>query len=677
MQKDVKLLVESFAKDRKQKKQYVLTLLICAVMVSLLVAWGFKLTGISATADDTEMAEALEAMQNLNAMEEESTQEGSPQDTEMTNDTDDSVSEDVKTDNTESDSSGENDESNTDVNTDASDAETQNVELLSETENGITVTVKGDDDAFPYPADELTVDAKEVDDSDVVTLRDEIMEDEDVQAMDHILLSVSVFHEGEEVEVTGPVNVTFSGIDTDGYETKVYQIDAEAQDGEEMDSSVDEDGDVTVETDSFAVYDVSRVAETDGDYTLISTADKLGSISGKKCRLSANITCNADISISGNTTLDLAGHKIIFTADNSLFTINSGAVLTIEDTSAKSESSSNVTNNKYNNKASLKFVNNIPTLKYYVTESTKKGTTTTEICREHSVTLGDSGCIIATASSYSNALVTVNNGGQFLLNSGFLAIKSSNKNSSVVHVVKNDGTMNITGGYICGGQSQNWGGGIYSGDNSTLTMSGGVIAANTGTNGGGVYLASGSTFEMSGGVISGNTIVGTPSAGAPTTIANTKINGRACGFGGGVYAYHATVTISGNAYITNNSMSVSGKTSSGVDEDRGNGCHGGGGVATEGGTITMSGGYITGNYSKEAGGGLYIGHYNAGKSNASTFTMTGGVVASNYAATSEGGGIRISGNTDGIIGATRVNSNGADTSETKTIYITNNTTNSN
>lgn len=106
MPKDVKLLVESFAKDRKQKKHYLLTVLTAAVMVSLMVAWGFKLTGISVTADDTEMAEALEAMQNLNAMEEESTQDSSPQDTEMTNDTDDAVSEDAKADNTESDSSG-------------------------------------------------------------------------------------------------------------------------------------------------------------------------------------------------------------------------------------------------------------------------------------------------------------------------------------------------------------------------------------------------------------------------------------------------------------------------------------------------------------------------------------------------------------------------------------------
>ena len=82
MPKDVKLLVESFAKDRKQKKQYVLTLLICAVMVSLFVAWGFKLTGISATADDTEMAEALEAAAMMDETQETEATETAETETE-------------------------------------------------------------------------------------------------------------------------------------------------------------------------------------------------------------------------------------------------------------------------------------------------------------------------------------------------------------------------------------------------------------------------------------------------------------------------------------------------------------------------------------------------------------------------------------------------------------------
>ena len=77
----------------------------------------------------------------------------------------------------------------------------------------------------------------------------------------------------------------------------------------------------------------------------------------------------------------------------------------------------------------------------------------------------------------------------------------------------------------------------------------------------------------------------------------------------------------------------------------------------------MEGGFVTGNYSEEAGGGMYIGHYNY--SNSATFEMTGGIVAGNVANQSEGGGIRVSGKTNGSIQAS------------DRVYITNNITNSN
>ena len=75
----------------------------------------------------------------------------------------------------------------------------------------------------------------------------------------------------------------------------------------------------------------------------------------------------------------------------------------------------------------------------------------------------------------------------------------------------------------------------------------------------------------------------------------------------------------------------------------------------------MDGGFVTGNYSKEAGGGMYIGHFNQGRP--VTFTMSGGIVARNVADTSEGGGIRVSGGTSGTIQAS------------ERVYITNNVTN--
>lgn len=116
------------------------------------------------------------------------------------------------------------------------------------------------------------------------------------------------------------------------------------------------------------------------------------------------------------------------------------------------------------------------------------------------------------------------------------------------------------------------------------------------------------------------------------------------------------VTIT-NGYITNNKYQYY------IDEvHKGNGCHGGGGIAAfNDGNLTIAGGYITGNYSAEAGGGVYAGAWNSALSG---FTFSGGTIASNVAQNSEGGGIRISAPTVGEFNVSD-----------KKAYITNNTTN--
>lgn len=122
------------------------------------------------------------------------------------------------------------------------------------------------------------------------------------------------------------------------------------------------------------------------------------------------------------------------------------------------------------------------------------------------------------------------------------------------------------------------------------------------------------------------------------------------------------VTIT-NGYITNNKYQFY------TDEGhKGNGCHGGGGIAAfshnqgqKKGGLVISGGYITGNYSAEAGGGVYAGAWNKPLSG---FAFYGGIIASNVAQNSEGGGIRIAAPTVG-----EFNVSG------KKAYITNNTTN--
>lgn len=368
----------------------------------------------------------------------------------------------------------------------------------------------------------------------------------------------------------------------------------------------------------------------------------------------------------GETVIDLNGHKITHTSDNqSLFNITGGATLTVMDSqqatvdnpTASNFECSNSTLSKNANLASVVCdeTSKIPDkLIYYVTGSSvnEGGTSTTEALYRHEVTIG--GAIVACNSSNRVSLInlfgTNGKGGTFNLQSGVL---TQEENCNVAHLIyaQNGSTVNMSGGYVCGASvgRDGAGAGIAAMDNSTLEISDGVIAGNYAPSGGGVY-ALNSTVNMVGGIISGN---GT--------------NNYESGYGAGICAEDSMVTIT-NGYITNNKYQFY------TDEGhKGNGCHGGGGIAAfshnegqKNGSLVISGGYITGNYSAEAGGGVYAGAWNRALSR---FTFSGGTIASNVAEHSEGGGIRISAPTESVFEVP------IDSHADSHAYITNNTTN--
>ncbi len=356
-----------------------------------------------------------------------------------------------------------------------------------------------------------------------------------------------------------------------------------------------------------------------------------------------------------NITLDLNGCKIKHTSkDQSLFNITGGAALTVKDSqrAAAKEIEAN-RGNKYGNLASMEYddASNIPTsLTYYVTESTASGTGTTETLKAYKADI--KGAIVACSGSENLRLITISNGGHFNLESGVI---TQGKDRNVKNLVyANNSTVNMNGGYVCGGYCPDHaaGAGISVENSTTLGISGGVIAGNSAPSGGGVY-ANGSTVTMSGGIISGN-----------STLANMP------GYGGGIMGEGSSITVSGG-YVTNNAYQYNymNYTQNIIDKHKGNGCHGGGGIAAlssgegqKNGSLAINGGYITGNYSAEAGGGVYAGAWNRALDN---FTFSGGTVASNVAQNSEGGGIRIGAPTKGEFSVPL---------GTKA-YITNNTTN--
>lgn len=381
-------------------------------------------------------------------------------------------------------------------------------------------------------------------------------------------------------------------------------------------------------------------------------------------RLTENLEYAGTITLNhGETVIDLNGHKITHTSENqSLFNITGGATLTVMDSQqapvdnpiASDFACSDSTLSKNANLASVVYdeTSKIPDkLIYYVTGSSvnEDGTSTTEALYRHEVTIG--GAIVARNSSNRVSLINLNGEGcTFNLQSGVLTQEENRNVGHLIHA-ENRSIVKMSGGYVCGASvgRDGAGAGIAVIGNSTLEISDGVIAGNYAPSGGGVY-AMNSTVNMVGGIISGN---------------GTNQDQR--GYGAGICAENSSVTIT-NGYITNNKYQFYQDTDSTGWKHLGNGCHGGGGIAafsqSEGqkiGSLVISGGYITGNYSAEAGGGVYAGAWNKPLSG---FAFYGGIIASNVAQNSEGGGIRIAAPT---VGDFNVSDNKA--------YITNNTTN--
>lgn len=229
------------------------------------------------------------------------------------------------------------------------------------------------------------------------------------------------------------------------------------------------------------------------------------------------------------------------------------------------------------------------------------------------------------------------------------------------HVIYSEGTVKIAGGYVTNGNGGGWGGGLcIAGTNPKLEMTGGVVAGNKAAAGGGVFANFGATLNLAGGIISGNATYGNP-------INNGDDTGDG-GYGGGVYTKGANVTISGSACITNN------RADDRITDSNlfNNGLLGGGGITcTHGGKLSITSGFVTANYSREAGGGVYAGFYSKNNGKNISFEMTGGTIAGNESDNAEGGGLRVAGGEGGDNVGTNATICAGENSK---IYITNNKT---
>lgn len=420
---------------------------------------------------------------------------------------------------------------------------------------------------------------------------------------------------------------------------------------------------------------IAPATENESDYEIRNAAELSSKLLNKELRdgdgvatfkLTADIDYNDEIRLEQssdnliNITLNLNGHKIKQdSAGKPLFDIAKGATLTVVDDVDSGYIQENVvdgqqlqdkdehlTPDNYGKTAKMSYDDNgIPTdLTYYVTESTASGTRTTEKIYKHEATIG--GAIVGVTENSTMRLINVYQNGTFNLVSGAITQKKGCKVGSLIYA-ENGSTVNMSGGYVCGATSTSHGAGIELGvkenKGATLKLTGGVIAGNCAPSGGGVY-ANGAAVTVTGGIISGNSTLDV-------------------GLGGGIMAEGGIVTVSGG-YITNNRMVKFCNT-------EGSGCHGGAGLAAHAGAyVTISDGQITGNYSDEAGGGVYVTDQgrNVSRKDTAWLKITGGIIASNVSFRSEGAGIRVGQKVDAMIGDTPDNN---DTPGSKA-YITNN-----
>lgn len=492
------------------------------------------------------------------------------------------------------------------------------------TENGIVVTISGETASLPFPVEELTLTAVEVEDENANALRDEALESEELTAAENYMLDIRLMHGEEEVQPTGPITVTFAGLPLDGgadaalvdnaddnadtdakpaayqakemaaqaivanaaddvtddadesYVTgpKVYQIDEGTQQATEVDVAVNDENNVVLETDQLTnLYSVSVLAiatQATGNVTNLSTlSSKLSN--GNNAILSNNIVI--DCNTLSTTWTDLS--YLVKVKGSPTLNLN-GYTITLKNSNKASMRAIFLVQSG----ATLTVTNDTVGTSETLTDTTPTGVLKTASYSESSLTYS---CTESSENDQKNHTTkevrkdyTVTLGGGAIVGD-----KRAGKGAFYVQ-----GTLVMKRGYI-----RNFGIRTANADDlsaitvtgGTFTMSGGVVAGNANQNGGAIKLTGSSTMSMSGGYIAGNT------AGT---------------YGGAIYASNsATVTMTGGVIAANKSLDM------------------GGAIAMTGRTFNMTGGIISGNTAQEYGGGVYV----AGAS----FSMTGGYTTNN------------------------------------------------
>lgn len=548
------------------------------------------------------------------------------------------------------------------------------------TESGIIVTISGETASLPFPVEELTLTAVEVEDENANALRDEALESEELTAAENYMLDIRLMHGEEEVQPTGPITVTFAGLPLDGgadvalvddvddnadtdaepmaYQTKemaaqavaanaaddtdmsdettddiaddagessvtgpkVYQIDEDTQQATEIDVAVNEENNIVLETNQLTdLYSVSVLAIATQATNVVNNYKSLKS----KCETGSvdPDTGTVNVQLSDDITPGRNDKPITIPSGKTVSVDLNGYQISIRLLGVGS---------------GLFKVPKGASLVIWDSSAKSGGISKKEkTSTEKSVTCGK-------LTSSESAGYTWNT--LYYVTTSQEAKSSANHLTTETQVKHKVALGRGNAGAITGGGVQNQYAILSTG--GTVTLKGGYIYnfghKSKGDASNSAITLQGGTFNLEGGAIIGNRNPAAGGAiratgGATVNMTGGIISGnQAVKQGGAVYCLRSTFIMSGG-YITNNITT----SDIGLKYDQVV-CGGGGIFLDKGASFTMSNGYITSNLSTMRGGGIstfYLKDDNLTEGPKARITINGGFIAANTAKGHEGGGI--------------------------------------
>lgn len=553
------------------------------------------------------------------------------------------------------------------------------------TESGIIVTISGETASLPFPVEELTLTAVEVEDENANALRDEALESEELTAAENYMLDIRLMHGDEEVQPTGPITVTFAGLPLDGD----ADGGADAALVDDVDDHTDTDAEpVAYQAQKMAAQAVVANAADDtdmSDETTDDTADDAGEsyVTGPKVyqideetrqATEVDVAVNEEnnVVLETNQLTDLYSVSVLAIATQAADVVNdykslkskceTGSVdpdtgtvnvqLSADITPGRNDKPITIPSGKtvsvdlngYQISIRLLGVGSglfkVPkgaSLVIWDSSAKSGGISKKEkTSTEKSVTCGK---LTSSESAGYNAWNTL-----YYVTTSQEAKSSANHLTTETQVKHKVALGGGNAGAITGGGVQNQYAILSTG--GTVTLKGGYIynfghKSKGGASNSAITLQGG-TFNLEGGAIIGNRNPAAGGAiratgGATVNMTGGIISGnQAVKQGGAVYCLRSTFIMSGG-YITNNITT----SDIGLKYDQVV-CGGGGIFLDKGASFTMSNGYITSNLSTMRGGGIstfYLEDDNLTEGPKARITINGGFIAANTAKGHEGGGI--------------------------------------